>query len=398
MCLKTPARAFLCLALTLFCFSAYAAPMLNGLAIHQELGEEQFIGALYSETLSNDPDTLINSNLPMRMELKIVAPEGLTTRRFSRMWIEGMAINNNNTLLTAQADNMVKFDGLFKGRLMQNDHLVFTLNPGAGVNISINSVPLGNIADDQFFSMLLRTWIGRVPLSSNYREDLLKVGDVPGGLRSRFESITYTSARVSEINTWNKPVAEPAQVVAAAPAREAPQPEPAKPEPAVSAPPVSMPPIAKVELPELERPDASTPREETVPAPAPVEQPAPAVAAPVADTQYEDNEDDQPALTAQVLLARQFYGSDILKKIRSNVRYPRISIERNQEGSMRIAIVVNRDGSIASMSWLEESKYDRLNREAWDAVQRAAPFSPIPAELTGRTFEFTAPISFEMAK
>ena len=74
-------RAFLCLALSLFCFSAYPAPMLNGLAIHQELGKEQFIGALYSETLSNDPETLINNKLPMRMELKIVAPEGLTTRR-----------------------------------------------------------------------------------------------------------------------------------------------------------------------------------------------------------------------------------------------------------------------------------------------------------------------------
>src|SRR5690606_21729334 len=109
----------------------------------------------------------------------------------------------------------------------------------------------------------------------------------------------------------------------------------------------------------------------TVPAPAaaPVEQPAPVAAAAVpsaADTQYEDNEDDQPALTAQVLLARQFYGSDILKKIRSSVRYPRLSMERNQEGSMRIAIVVNRDGSLASMAWLEESKHDRLNREGWD--------------------------------
>src|SRR5690606_13939535 len=120
-----------------FCWSSlsHAAPMLNGLAVHQELGNEIFIGALYSEVLSDDPQTLMSSNLPMRMELKIIAPDGIPLRRFSRMWIEGMAINNNSSLLTEQADNVVKFDGLFKGKLLQNDHIVFALTPNAGVDI-----------------------------------------------------------------------------------------------------------------------------------------------------------------------------------------------------------------------------------------------------------------------
>lgn len=399
MCSKIALRVFLCLALIVSCVSASAAPMLNGLAVHQELGAEQFIGALYSEALSNDPDTLISNSLPMRMELKIVAPDGLATRRFSRMWIEGMAINNSNALLTAQADNMVKFDGLFKGRLQQNDHIIFALNPGDGVDISVNNVLLGNIEDDQFFPMLLRTWIGRVPLSSDYRANLLTVGDVPADLRTRYDAITFTSARVAEINSWKKPILEPAQV-AAAPTREAPRPAT---EPATPTPPVSLPPIARVELPELERQDSppgAASDEQTPTSPAPVEEQTSAVAAtqppPAADD--EEDEENQPALTAQSLLARQFYGSDILKKIRANVRYPRLSLERNQEGSTRIALVVNRDGSIASMAWIEESKHDRLNREAWAAVERAAPFPPLPDSLPGRSFEFTAPISFEMAQ
>jgi len=377
--------------------------MLNGLAAHQELGTELFIGALYSEALSNDADTLINSALPMRMELKVVAPDGLATRRFSRMWIEGMAINNSNALLTAQADNMVKFDSLFKGRLQQNDHVIFALNPGDGIDVSVNNVRLGTIEDDQFFPMLLRTWIGRVPLSSDYRANLLTMGDVSADLRTRYNAITFTPARVTEINSWKKPVPEPAQV-AAAPTREAPRPAPA-PESNAPTPSVSLPPIARVELPDLERPDSpSRPADEdqTPPPPAPiVEQPSVVAAAQSTATTangYDEDEEDQPALTAQSLLARQFYGSDILKKIRASVRYPRISLQRNQEGSMRIALVINRDGSIASMAWVEESKHDRLNSEAWDAVKRAAPFPPLPDSLPGRSFEFTAPISFEMAQ
>lgn len=401
MCLKIALRVFYYVALTVSCFSAQAAPMLNGLATHQELGTELFIGALYSEALSNDPDTLINSSLPMRMELKVVAPDGLATRRFSRMWIEGMAINNSNALLTAQADNMVKFDSLFKGRLQQNDHVIFALNPGDGIDVSVNNVLLGTIEDDQFFPMLLRTWIGRVPLSSDYRANLLTMGDVPADLRTRYNAITFTPARVTEINSWKKPVPEPAQV-AAAPTRAAPAPATESNAPTPS---VSLPPIARVELPDLERPDTpsrTADEDQTPPPPAPiVEQPSvePAAAQPAATAANEyDEEEDQPALTAQSLLARQFYGSDILKKIRANVRYPRISLQRNQQGSMRIALVINRDGSIASMAWVEESKHDRLNSEAWDAVMRAAPFPPLPESLPGRSFEFTAPISFEMAQ
>ena len=212
MCLKIALRVFYYVALTVSCFSAQAAPMLNGLATHQELGAELFIGALYSEALSNDPDALINSALPMRMELKVVAPDGLATRRFSRMWIEGMAINNSNAVLTAQADNMVKFDSLFKGRLQQNDHVVFALNPGDGVDVSVNDVLLGTIEDDKFFPLLLRTWIGSVPLSSDYRANLLTMGDVPADLRTRYNAITFTPARVTEINSWKKPVPEPARL------------------------------------------------------------------------------------------------------------------------------------------------------------------------------------------
>jgi protein TonB len=367
----------------------YAAPMLNGIAVHQELGNELFIGALYSEVLSDDPATLTNSNLPMRMELKVIAPDGIPLRRFSRVWIEGMAINNSNSLLTEQANNMVKFDGLFKGKLMQNDHVVFALAPGQGVNVSLNNVLLGTINDEKFFPMLLRTWIGSVPLSSAYRENLLKVGDISADLRARYDAITYNSSRAADIAAWTKPEPEPAQVASSSSSARS----------SVAPAPVVEAPIARVELPALEQPAivektpaaAPTPAP-TEPAPAPVITTAPAVAAAAQD----EEEDDQPALTAESLLARQFYVSDILRRVSSSVRYPRISAQRNQEGNIRIAVTIYRNGTIESMNWLEESRHDRLNTEAWEAVIRSAPFPPVPDSVPGRLFEFTAPITFTM--
>src|SRR5690606_22388124 len=147
-----------------------------------------------------------------------VAPTGLTTRRFRRMWIEGMAINTPSQHLTAQADTMVKFDGMFKGHLEMNAHVIFSQTPGEGVNISANGVLLGNIDDDQFFPMLLRTWIGRVPLSSTYRENLLQIGKVDPSLQSRYNALNPSASRVAAIKSWLQPAEpEPEPVPAATP-------------------------------------------------------------------------------------------------------------------------------------------------------------------------------------
>ena len=376
-------RKLICLLglslLGLFTPHLQAAPMLNGIGAHQELGQEVFIGALYSESLSNDASSLLSSTQAMRMELKIVAPDGMTTRRFSRMWIEGMAVNNSAANLTAQADNMVQFDGLFKGRFMGNDHVVFNSIPGKGVDISVNGVVLGTIADNKFFSLLLSTWIGRVPLSSDYRDSLLKVGDVDDALRSRFDAIKPSSARVAEINSWTGAAVAAAssssKASSSAPARElAAEIKPTLPEPTVpvlAKPEIELPPVAAI---------AASSAASVAPAPAPAAE--------------EAEEEEGPALTAQSLLARQFYISDIIKKINSKTRYPARARERGLQGSVRIALAIDREGNVISMNFLESAPYEVLNKEARDAINRAAPFPAMPAELAGSRFEVTVPIRF----
>lgn len=384
--------------LLMLCQIARAEPMLNGIGVHHELGQEVFIGALYSESLSNDADTLINNTQPMRMELKIVAPDGLTNRRFSRMWIEGMAVNSKPNVLTAQANNMVKFDGLFKGRFLSGDAISFSNNPGKGVDIAVNGVLLGNIQDNVFFSMLLSTWIGKIPLSSDYRDSLLKVGDVDAGLRSRFTSVAPTAARKAEVATWagvqQVDVKETAQTTSSkASAAQA----------GIAAAGVGATvAIAKPELPKLDVPAIEKP---ALDIPAPVTQAAkPAVAVtaanePVADEpRVEEEEEEGPALTAQSLLARQFYVSDAIKKIRGRTKYPQRAQARGQVGNVRVAITIDRQGNILSTNILESSKFDLLNKEAIDAVNRSAPFPELPAEMPGARFEFSVPMRWSLAE
>jgi periplasmic protein TonB len=362
--------------------AAAAEPMLNGIAIHTELSKEQFIGELYSNPLSDNPDTLTASTQAMRMELKILTPD-MSMRRFSRLWIEGMAINNTPALLTEQADNMVKFDSLFKGRLIPNDTVVFSYEPGKGVNVSVNDVLLGNIASEKFFGMLLRTWIGKVPLSSDYKESILKAGKVNPELKARFEKIKPSRERTAEIAAWSKIKTQAelaAEKEAAKSAAQASSADSAKQLAAQKAE------VAKAEVAKAEAAKLAAAQKATTPSPATATAPA------------ADDDNDKPALTAQTLLARQFYVSDLLKKIRSNTRYPKRALERNQAGSVRISVVVNRAGRVISTSLLEGSQFEQLNEAAMEAINQSAPFPPMPDAVAGNSFEFTVPTTFTLPK
>jgi periplasmic protein TonB len=378
MRLKSLSKLCISFLFASFCSLTLAAdPMLNGMAIHVDLGKEQFIGALYSSPLSDNPDKLLANTQAMRMELKIVSPDGVTTRRFSRWWIEGMAINNSAALLTEQADNMVKFDGLFKGRFASNDTISFISEPGKGVTISINDVVLGNIASDKFFSMLLRTWIGKVPLSSDYKDGILKNGNVSAELKSRFDKIKPSKERTTEVAGWSK--IKSAADLAAEKEKE----KEAKETAAKSSSSSSVDNAKQLAAQKAEQAKADAAKL------------AAQKAAAAAATAAANDDDEKPALTAQTLLARQFYVSDQLKKIYANVRYPKRALEKEQSGSVRLTVVINRQGSIISASISQASEFEILNEAALEAVNKTT-FTAIPDAITGSTFEFNAPLRFTL--
>ncbi len=370
------AKSLFVLPLILLSSLLRAEPMLNGISSHSELGQEQFIGALFSETISNNADILLSASQPMRIEIKVLSDDGISARRFSRMWIDGMAINNSPSVLTEQANNIVKLDSLFKGRLVKGDYVIFKLTPSKGVDVSVNKVVLGNIANDKFFSLLLSSWIGKVPLSSEFKDNMLKVGDVGLALRSRFDQIQPTSQRVADINTWTGQTQSSAASSARSSARSSVAIEVEVPKPVIT-----LPPISGVD-------ESSSSRASSI---------AKAVAASSAKAvEDEEDEDAAPSFTTQSLLARQFYVKEVIKLINKSVRYPSTAAQKGQEGSVRVSVTLDRQGNIIAITATEPSKFNALTKEALAAIRRAAPFPALPPELPGNSFNFTAPIRFTL--
>lgn len=367
---------------------AQAEPLLNGISLHKELGRDQFWGALYTELLSSDTEVLLSSPVAKRMELKILAPEGMTLRRFSRMWIEGAAINNPSAVLMAQADNMVLFDGFFGGRFETNDHIVLSVVPGQGVDVVVNNTLLGNIPDDKFFALLLRSWLGRVPLSSGYRDDLLMMGNIDPNLRHRYLHLEPRLSRIAVVESWLEEdpadaVDEPEVTVAAAPA---PTPKPkVEDKPRVEKPvaiPVPAPIVVASAPPATQQPVKSDPINESV--------------ATIAAAEKEDAEEERTTITSQTLLARQFYISEVLGTIYARVSYPRRAQQLQQSGSVKFNLVIDDQGNIKSLKPIETSDYVLLNKAAEEAVKDAAPFPPLPEVLASSELELFVPIKFSL--
>ena len=371
---------------------------LNGVAVYSELGNELFIAALYSEQTGTNAQELINGSYPKRIELKVLSRAGVTERQFNRLWRESIAINNDQNLLTAQAENMVYFEALFRDRLETNDHVVIDFVPARGVSISLNTVELGHIEDDAFFGLLLRSWIGLVPSSTQFRDNLLSVTLVDAALVNRYTQMYPRNARINAVKQW----------------RQASQPEMAD-ETAIESTPVVIPVPASVATKDAAK-LATTPKSSS-PKPLPVAAPVAIVkndssslaassarsmdtnksepdiqqASAVIDTQAQQN-----TLRAQVLLAKQFYMADVFKKIYSQVSYPKRAQELQQTGTVRVTVVIDALGKLKSVIPGEASPFMLLNKAALAAVKRAAPFAPLPSGFDVTEMEFSVPITFSL--
>ena len=365
--------------------SAQAAPLLNGLALEQQFNKDRYIAAVYSETLANSTEVVLDNNTPRSLEVRIVA-DSMSARRFRNQWMEGIAINNAGDTLTSQADNMVTFANLFNGRLMRGDHLTvaFAANTGA-TTVALNGVTLGKIEDRKFFNTLLRAWVGPVPPSSEFRGGLLAAGNVDSSLLGRYELLKPSGDRIAQVRaqveSLNAAQEDKMEVAAAKPAVE--KLKPSKPKLAADIPPPTLASIG-------DKP-ASAMKKAAAPKPS---KPMPSKAAPARDME-EDDEDEAP-LTADLILARQIYHSSLLRHTFRYIRYPKRAQERGQEGSVRLDVTIDSNGQVTDVQTLQDSRYSSLNRAAVEAVKRAGPYPAAPPQLAKDNFHFTIPITFRL--
>lgn len=341
---------------------------LNGIAIHSELRTDFYIGALYTSVPKSNADELLNSEQDRRMVLRILASRW-SARSFDQHWTQSILINNESEDLSRFADTVLDFTGILGGKLVSGDEIILDNPLGKGLTLSVNGVELMQVAEpaqgSAFFNLLLNSWVGARPPSSNFKQDILQAPADAGDLLAIFDGLTPADDRLATIQGWSAEE-EP---------EPAPQPTPGTAEPA--------------------QPRGPTPQQIAAARAKAAEEAAAAAAA-----------EEAARLAEQARLAKEveelaagltlLYRSNVMKLIYSRVVYPGRAIDRNQEGTVQLTVRLKKDGELIEASLAEESEYSLLNRAALKAVSDAAPFPAAPEKLAEEELVLDIPIRFQI--
>ena len=86
-----------------------------------------------------------------------------------------------------------------------------------------------------------------------------------------------------------------------------------------------------------------------------------------------------------------------IQRIIENAKeYPEVSRKAGREGKLKVQFTIFRDGEVGNIKLLSRTPYPNLNREAMNAIKRAAPFSGFPDSLPENSMSVILPFSFEL--
>lgn len=397
----------------LFSCTTQAELILNGSTIYTDLGRDQFVAALYTETRHNSPQVLQAMDSEKRMEVRIL--NDYSKRRWVNLWMQSISINNNRETFSEAAEELISLMQAPKSAPKKGDLLEYIFSPKQGTSMRFNGTELISDLSGDVFGLLLRTWIGAIPPSTSFKEELL--GN-QRNTRSRdlLQTLTPSEERIALAASWIAPKkSEPKKVAPPVPAPSKPavtavkvaaeNPPANKNNAAVEKPePKSAP---KAELKKVPVGDTDTSKQIAEnPEAVSSDQPTDAQATIATTTAIEtdssngsaENEEAEEEVDFNIsqALAQRDYTPLVVQKIYQNISYPSRAVSKNQEGTVRVALQIGRSGELQTVLTTQESKYSSLNRAALKAVQKAAPFPELPEAITADSFELSIPITFRL--
>lgn len=398
--------------LTFFSIQATAQnTVINGVGEYTEFGKPTLLIKLELGVPTEDVKEVLAMDSSKQLSFRLL--EDRTARRWSQLWIQSLSINNGPSALTKQTDDLIMMSQAIPAGLKQGDLIEFERVANNLTLMIMDGVEIAEFETEGFFEFLLSAFIGPVPPSGELKAALLKAGDINTDTNVLFDSLSYSLDRADVIASWIAPeeevIEEPAEQVVAE-AAEVVEVEVATTETAAEA-------IAPVETtvavadiveevtgnaPDLELADSGGGRPDDSSTPT-SRQNAGSKAGSKAGSQGTNQastpveEEDAPIIfTAESLLAVQNYQREMLVKIYQNIEYPRAAQRRNREGSLRIAVAVNKDGSLDNVSLLQEAEYEDFNDAALVAVDEASPFTSLPDTVLDLPMVVEIPIQFRL--
>lgn len=373
-------RTSLLFALFLSCipFTNYAqstsALTQIGVAQFSQLRRPFYIGGLYAEESTLSATELLSVGGQKKLEIKVLADK-YSQRRFSMQWSQALIVNATQEELLAFDDALVKFQNILEEPFQKGDVISVSSDALGKSTIAINDISVFSVDRPGFLELLLSTWIGNKPPTTEFKQELL-TASAAGDVKAAFDELLPSEERVSQIK----------QALSPKPAKQSNKPvlieTAAKP---IIAEPIQNAPVVTA----LEKPKVA----EIKPA---IELSKPEPPTPTPSEEFEESEIDPELYRQQQQTLRMMYAKSATRTIQSQVKYPRSAMKRKQQGVVKVQVIINRQGMVETMQIVEQTEAKALNKAALAAVEEAGKLNAIPSAIDSDSVAVVIPFVFAL--
>lgn len=382
--------------------------VMNGSSVYSDLGKDQFAAALYLETQQQNPSIAHSMQGEKRMEVRVL--NNYSKRRWFNLWMQSISINNSRENFSESAQDLMTLMQAAKSAPQKGDLIEYLSSPDKGTSMRFNGTELVADLPADVFGLLLNTWIGSIPPTTSFKDEILGKQRNPTAVEL-LETVTTDPKRVSLAASWILP---PEPKAVAAVAKVKPKPAIKKTSKAKAATPAKLQdtpaPVATKPITPVTAIAATSAVADTKQG-ATKDQPTSDAntsvskgddhtetsgAAAGKDSEAATSSEDEADFSIAEALAMRDYTPLVVQAIYKKISYPSRAIDRGFEGTVRMAIVVSQSGALEKVTVAQKSRHSILNKAAIKATERAAPFPALPAALNTDEFEITVPITFKL--
>jgi protein TonB len=102
------------------------------------------------------------------------------------------------------------------------------------------------------------------------------------------------------------------------------------------------------------------------------------------------------ALSVTLPASIEPYARSVQEKISSAIAYPYEAQENGWQGTVKLSLVIRKDGSLRDAVVRESSGYDVFDKDALNTAQILAPYNPFPESIVEEQLTVTIPIVYSL--
>jgi len=365
---------------------------LVGVGEYKELSSTYYYGALYSDSLKGNVESFLDSSSNKKLVMRVVKDK-ISPRRFYRLWIQTLAINNTESNLNKYEDDILSFTYMLKGSLKRGDEVTIEVESGNTI-ARVNGRNIKTFKKPGFINVVLRGWVGRHPPTSSFKDSLLGVDkSTQQHYLLMYRSLFPEKNRYEEIDKWNEKI-----IVAKVDKKtggDAIKKDVQTPAPTSLKKVDSDIVVSKKIIKSTPKP-TSVKKEDSVLIASKIQAKTTSKVTKKKSTAEQEIQSKYTIAQLRYLQkANVAYYKNLIKHAGKYTKYPKRALRYKQSGYVKVSVEIDSSGKVLNAFVLDKSKYSLLNSAALKSTLKASPFPRMPKLISENKFEFTVPFNFK---